>query len=141
MNAGAGTGAGADLIGAGPVAGAGAARQQLVCEWRVPKGIVAGLRVRAAGRWEIRGGVEGGGEGDGDSCEPTATGRFVVDADGLEVLEDCRGAGAWANAGANAAGRARVREQKKGAACPDAAASSPVGLGGYCSQCRRVPFN
>jgi hypothetical protein len=129
-----GAGAGADLEdgGAGPATTA-APRRQLVCEWRVPKGIVAGLRVRAAGRWEMRGGGGCGvaGDGGGDSCEPTATVRFVVDADGLEVVEDCRGAGAWDNAGANAAFRARVREQGSGRpASPDGAGSAGGGNGG-----------
>ena len=70
----------------------------LVCEWLVPKSVVAGLRVRAEGLWETT--------NRGDVAER----RLAVLPERLEILEDRRAQNAWANAAESAAWRARVRD-------------------------------
>ena len=101
---------------------------QLLCEWRVPVTVVAGLRIEARGAWETRaqrrgagggGGrddapddaKEGAGDGAGEEHERERTGRFSVGVDGLIVLEDCRGESAWHNAAENAAWRLAQRRR------------------------------
>ena len=73
-------------------------RIALVCEWLVPKSVVAGLRVRVEGLWETT--------TRGDVAER----RLAVLPERVEVLEDRRARNAWANAAESAAWRARVRD-------------------------------
>ena len=73
-------------------------RIPLVCEWLVPKSVVAGLRVRVEGLWETT--------TRGDVAER----RLAVLPERVEVLEDRRARNAWANAAESAAWRARVRD-------------------------------
>lgn len=73
-------------------------RIPLVCEWLVPKSVVAGLRVRAEGLWETT--------NRGDVAER----RLAVLPERLEILEDRRAQNAWANAAESAAWRSRVRD-------------------------------
>jgi hypothetical protein len=96
---------------------------QLVCEWKVPPTVVAGLRIQAAGGWETRQrAVARVGEGEtkptqsvgGEARGEERTGRFSVAVDGVRVTEDCRGESAWHNAAEGAAWRAMRRGQRSG---------------------------